>query len=121
MKVEKAGIEDIDPLVELRLEYLIEDNGSIDKNDTEKIREALPDYYRNHLNKDLYAYVIWEEKTIVSCAFLLVIEKPMSPAFINGKTGTVLNVFTRESCSRKGYARRYTSQSDFGMIIRSIT
>ena len=75
MKVEKADIEDIDSLVELRLDYLIEDNGSIDKNDAEIIREALPDYYRTHLNKDLFAYVIWEEKTIVSCAFLLVIEK----------------------------------------------
>jgi len=57
-------------------------------------------------NKDLFAYVIREEKTIVSCAFLLVIEKPMSPAFINGKTGTILNVFTRESYRRKGYARK---------------
>ena len=36
----------------------------------------------------------------------LVIEKPMSPAFINGKTGTILNVFTRESYRRKGYARK---------------
>ena len=105
-KVEKAGLEDIDVLVELRLDYLVEDNGSIDKNDAERIREALPDYYRKHLNKDLFAYVIREEKMIVSCAFLLVIEKPMSPAFINGKTGTVLNVFTRESCRRKGYARK---------------
>ena len=55
MKVEKADIEDIDSLVELRLDYLIEDNGSIDKNDAEIIREALPDYYRTHLNKDLFA------------------------------------------------------------------
>ncbi len=60
MKVEKAGIEDIDSLVELRLDYLVEDNGSIDKNDAEIIREALPDYYRKHLNKDLFAYVVPE-------------------------------------------------------------
>ena len=45
MKVEKADIEDIDSLVELRLDYLIKDNGSIDKNDAEKICEALPDYF----------------------------------------------------------------------------
>lgn len=32
--------------------------------------------------------------------------EPMSPAFINGKTGTILNVFTRESYRRKGYARK---------------
>ena len=30
----------------------------------------------------------------------------MSPAFINGKTGTILNVFTVEAYRRKGYARK---------------
>ena len=29
---------------------------------------------------------------IIACALLLVIEKPLSPAFITGKTGTVLEV-----------------------------
>ena len=104
-RVEKAGQEDIDALVKLRLDYLNADHGSIDKKDTERILKALPDYFRKHLNLDLFAYVIREDQRIVSCAFLLVIEKPMSPAFINGRTGTVLNVFTCESYRRKGYAR----------------
>ena len=104
-RVEKAGQEDIDTLVKLRLDYLNADHGSIDKKDTERILKALPDYFRKHLNLDLFAYVIREDQRIVSCAFLLVIEKPMSPAFINGRTGTVLNVFTCESYRRKGYAR----------------
>lgn len=122
IKVEKAETEDIDALVELRLDYLAEDNGYIDENDAGKIREALPDYYRKHLNKDLFAYVIREEKTIAACAFLLVIEKPMSPAFINGKTGTVLNVFTREFCRRKGYARKIMDKliadaKDMGLVV----
>ena len=104
-RVEKAGQEDIDALVKLRLDYLNADHGSIDKKDTERILKALPDYFRKHLNLDLFAYVIREDLSIVSCAFLLVIEKPMSPAFINGRTGIVLNVFTCESYRRKGYAR----------------
>ena len=104
-RVEKAGQEDIGALVKLRLDYLNADHGSIDKKDTERILKALPDYFRKHLNQDLFAYVIREDLSIVSCAFLLVIEKPMSPAFINGRTGTVLNVFTCESYRRKGYAR----------------
>ncbi len=103
--VEKAGIGDIDALVKLRLDYLTEDNGPLDKNDAEIIRGSLPDYYQKHLNKDLTAYVIREGKTIVSCAFLLEIEKPMSPAFINGKTGTVLNVYTCPANRHRGYAK----------------
>lgn len=122
IEVEKAEMEDINSLVEMRLYYLAEDNGYIDENDAGIIREALPDYYRKHLNKDLFAYVIREENTIAACAFLLVIEKPMSPAFINGKTGTVLNVFTRESCRRKGYARKIMDKliadaKDMGLVV----
>ena len=64
--VEKAEAEDINSLVEMRLYYLAEDNGSIDENDAEKIRKVLPYYYHEHLNKDLFAYVIREEKTIVA-------------------------------------------------------
>ena len=58
-----------------------------------------------HLNRDLFIYMIREEQTIVSCAFLLVIEKPMSPAFINGRTGTVLNVYTCPADRHRGYAK----------------
>ena len=105
MQVIKAGITDIDALVRLRLDYLTEDNGSLDEKDALFIQNALPGYFREHLNKDLFVYVIREDDVIASCAFLLVVEKPMSPAFINGRTGTVLNVFTRPSFRRKGYAR----------------
>ena len=105
MRIEKAGIADADELTELRLEYLTEDNGLLERNDAETIRSALPEYFREHLNKDLFAYVIRENGIIVSCALLLIVLKPMSPAFINGKTATVLNVFTRRSYRRRGYAR----------------
>ena len=52
IEVEKAEMEDINSLVEMRLYYLAEDNGYIDENDAGKIREALPDYYRKHLKID---------------------------------------------------------------------
>ena len=55
--------------------------------------------------------MIRDGEDIVSCAFLLIVEKPMSPAFINGKTGTVLNVYTRPAYRHKGYA---------GMIMKEL-
>jgi len=64
----------------------------------------LPEYFRTHLGKDLFCYIVRDGKDIVSCAFLLVVEKPMSPAFINGKTGTVFNVYTLPAHRHKGYA-----------------
>ena len=105
MCVEKAGIDDIGELAELRLDYLAEDNGSLGHDDAETIRNSLPGYFQDHLDRDLFAYVIRENGIIVSCAFLLIVMKPMSPAFINGKTATVLNVYTRPACRRRGYAR----------------
>ncbi|MBQ1368245.1 MAG: GNAT family N-acetyltransferase [Firmicutes bacterium] len=106
MEIEKARLDDTDELVELRLAYLEEDNGSLDFDMARKIRETLPDYYRSKLNKELFVYLIREDNVIVSCAFLLIVQKPMSPSFPNGKTGVVLNVYTRPSFRRKGYARK---------------
>lgn len=105
MNVEKAGIDDIDALVKMRLDYLHEDNGTLGDADIAAIKRDLPDYYKAYLNKNLFIYVIREEQTIISCAFLLVIEKPMSPAFINGKTGTVFNVYTCPTNRHRGYAK----------------
>ena len=104
--VENAGIDDIDALVRLRLAYLTEDHGVLGLEETAIIQNKLPDYFHAHLGKDLFAYVIRQGQEIVSCAFLLVIEKPLSPAFPTGRTGIVLNVYTCPCARRKGYARK---------------
>ena len=106
IKAGRAGMDDIDDLVEMRLEYLHEDHGGFDDGEARAIRSALPGYFRAHLDRDLFAYVVRDARRVASCALLLIVEKPMSPAFPNGKTGVVLNVYTRPECRRKGYARR---------------
>lgn len=106
MKAQKANKGDIDELVELRIAYLTEDDGPLGADVVERIESGLPNYYLRHLGKDIFAYVIREDDRIASCALLLVVEKPMSPAFITGRTGTVLNVYTRPESRRKGYARQ---------------
>lgn len=106
MKVEKASSDDINELRDLRLAYLCEDSGPLDENDADMIRNTLPDYFRSHLNRDLFVNVIRSDGKIISCAFLLVIEKPMSPAFINGRTATVLNVYTCPDFRHRGCARK---------------
>lgn len=105
MVVENANIEDASVLTELRLAYLKEDYGKLGKDDIEIIRRDLPDYFKKHLNQNLFGYLIREKEEIVACAFLLVVEKPMSPAFITGRTGTVLNVYTKPQYRHKGYAK----------------
>ena len=105
MVVENANIEDVALLIELRLEYLKEDHGKLSKSDIEMIRRDLPDYFKRNLNQNIFCYLIREKEEIAACAFLLVVEKPMSPAFITGRTGTVLNVYTKPQYRHKGYAK----------------
>lgn len=105
MIFEKATIQDISALTNLRIAYLQEDLGTITDIDLELIKTSLPLYYKKHLNKDLIVYVARNKVDIVSCAFLLIAEKPMSPSFITGKTGTVLNVYTKPEYRHRGYAK----------------
>ena len=87
--------------------YIQEDLGDVETADLEAMREALPTYYAAYLGKDLYVYITRnDDGEIVSCAFLLIVEKPASPAFITGKTGTVLNVYTKPEFRHKGYAKK---------------
>lgn len=106
MIFDKATIEDIGVLTDLRIAYLNEDLGVISEENLELMQATLPSYYEKHLNKDLMAYVARDEMDIVSCAFLLIVEKPISSSFITGKTGTVLNVYTKPDYRKKGYAKK---------------
>ncbi len=49
MNVDKAGVDDIDALVKLRVDYLLEDHGSLSEDDLKMIQKDLPDYYQAHL------------------------------------------------------------------------
>lgn len=104
MILERAVNEDIEQLTELRIAYLTEDNGELSREDILTIRRNLPTYFKKNLNESIFGYVARNGQEIVSCALLLVVEKPMSPAFMTGKTGTVLNVYTKEEHRHNGYA-----------------
>lgn len=106
MIVENAEIGDIDSLTELRIAYLKEDYVNLEEEDISKIRRDLPDYFKKNLNENIFCYLIRDEESVIACAFLLVVEKPMSPAFITGKTGTVLNVYTNPAYRHRGYAKK---------------
>jgi len=105
MKFIKADEGQIDELVKMRLAYLNYDYKGLEKEVQERIEVALPDYFHNHLNKDLFAYVA-VDKEIIATALLLIIEKPANPNFITGKTGMVLNVYTKEEHRRRGIAKQ---------------
>lgn len=101
-----AGNEDIDVLVRLRLAYLREDCGDIPADKAEKISGKLPGYFESHLGRDIFAYGAWQGDEMVGVCFLLVTEKPSNLSFVNGLTGTVMNVYVKPGHRRQGIATR---------------
>ena len=106
MIFEKATANDTESLIRLRIDFLSEDEGELSETVLSLISDQLPAYFRRHLNKDLFVFVCRDADTIAGCCFLSVSEKPANPRFINGKTGTVLNVYTKPEYRRKGVARK---------------
>ncbi|MBR1829603.1 MAG: GNAT family N-acetyltransferase [Atopobiaceae bacterium] len=107
MSFEQAMLDDMNQLIRLRLAYLSDDFGTLGDDQVVQLREELPKYFSAHLGRDLMAFVARnDEGTIVSCAWLLLVDKPPSPRFPNGKTGVLFNVYTDPAFRRQGLARR---------------
>lgn len=104
--IEQARMSDLPQLVRLRFAYLTDDFGKLSDEQVLTLREELPGYLQKHIGQDLLPFVARVEGTIVSCAWLLLVEKPPSPRFPNGHTGVLFNVYTEPAYRRQGFARR---------------
>lgn len=101
MVIKKAGINDIEELIKIRIAYLKEDYGNISSEQIEQLKKQLPEYYINHSDRDMIAYIAEENSEIISSVFLIVIEKPANPTFMSGKIGNILNVYTKPEYRKK--------------------
>lgn len=100
---ELASEHDVDELVQLRLAYLTADFGELTSDDRNSIVRELPPYLNAHLGHDLSIHVARDGR-IVSCAWLLLVEKPPSPRFPHGRTGVLFNVYTASERRHQGLA-----------------
>ena len=94
--------DDISELVRLRIEYIIDDFGSISEYERQCLEEQLPGYFDRRLGKELIAFVARAEGRLIATAYLLIIEKPANPSFLNGLDGEVLSVYTETEYRGKG-------------------
>jgi len=100
----EAVYADLQTLIELRLAYLTEDRGDLSDAETRQIREQLTDYFARSLGNTFHAVVAEQDGEIIAAAFLALSEKPANPAFITGKIGTILNVYTKPPFRKQGIA-----------------
>lgn len=99
---DEAGEADIDELVRLRIEYMIDDFGSVSDYERECMEKQLPDYFNRKLGDELIAFVARDGNKIVSVAYLHIIEMPANSILLNGIYGEVLSVYTEPEYRGKG-------------------
>ena len=96
-----ANINDIDELIELRLDYIKDDFKKYEIEEKEII-DSLPTYFKRRLNNDLFCFVARDKNKIIATAYLLIIEKIPNPSLPNGLDGEILSVYTKEEYRRQG-------------------
>jgi len=105
MKIYKTTLNDIEDLVQLRIDFLKEMKSSISESDEKIIRSQSKIYFAKHLQSgDFIAFLAKTEGQIASVAFLVIQERPANTSFITGITGTLMNVFTYPPYRKKGLA-----------------
>lgn len=93
---------DIAELTQMRVEYLTVDWGCLTEQQEQAVRAQVPGCLEQHLGKSLTAYVAEEDGRMAGTVLMLQTEKPAGPAYLNGKTGTLLNVYVRPEYRDRG-------------------
>ena len=107
----KAKPSDIPALIELRLGYMHETHADLPQSTFDEIARQSGGYFQEHLNRDCVVYLAEEDGRTAGCVFFLLINKPASPLFITGKTGTLMNVYTLPEFRRRGIAEKLVSMA----------
>ncbi|MBP5415743.1 MAG: hypothetical protein ILN61_10985, partial [Lachnospiraceae bacterium] len=82
-----ADKNDIKELIRMRIAYMVDDFGSVSDIEKESMEKQLPDYFERKLNTELVAFVAKYGATIVSVAYLHIIELPANSILLNGLYG----------------------------------
>jgi GNAT superfamily N-acetyltransferase len=97
--------DDRDLFIRLRLDFINEFHKDVDEIEKEKLKTSLQSYFNRHIENDEFIGIVCEyDKEIISVAYLVIGEWPPNRNFINGKIGTLLNVYTYPEYRKKGIA-----------------
>lgn len=107
MIIYKATEQDIDVLIQLRIDFIKIDKGHLSEDDENVIRIRLQKYFEKHLSLgDFIAVIAKIDSQVVASAFLSILERPANTSFITGLTATLMNVLTYPPFRNKGIATR---------------
>ena len=101
MEIRKANLNDMDLLMENRIEFVLSIR---DLPDVAEYSRKTRDYFEKHLEDGtLLVYLAIEDGRIISSSLLSIYETiPIS--YLSGKTGLLLNMYTLEAYRHQGLA-----------------
>ena len=103
MIIRKATVDDIDILVNLRLDFMRDEGVEIHIDDVNEFEESLKDYFLRSIENETFIALLAEgDKKIISTAFMAIAERPPRKPHMSSRYGTIYNVFTRKEYRRKG-------------------
>ena len=101
-----AQWKDIEKVSGLRLQYLELAHHGLTEEQRKQIYASNLSYLNHHLNKDCFIAVTEVDDQLVSCAYMLLVEKAANLYFPNGKHAEVYGVYTKPAYRRRQYATR---------------
>ena len=104
MHISEATLEDIDSLIQIRIDFLSGHGDSMSTDMENTLRTQLTAYIPKHLNRDLFIFMVKEDNRIISTVFLSLSEKIPNSVYPNGRTGVVHNVYTDPVYRKNGLA-----------------
>lgn len=101
MLIRKATLNDIDELIELRIEFMSQLNKNVQV--TKEFIVELQAYFEEHLRDDSFvAWVAVDNDEIIAASAVCFYTVPPSFKNITGKNAYIMNVYTREDYRRRG-------------------
>ena len=102
-----ATEKDIDLLVQLRIDYLLDQNTLESVGDIETLKDSLHIYFKSSFDKnEIMAIIAEDENTVYSTAFLSIAERPPRTSNESSRIGTVYNVYTYPQFRKQGIATK---------------
>ena len=103
MNIRKAGLDDIDLLIKLRIDYLSEERGLTIE---ETLKQNLKRYFEKYMPVNGFtAFIAEDNGNILSTAFLSIAERPPQSG-TSSLVGTVYNVLTYPEFRKQGIATK---------------
>ena len=100
-----ATEKDIDLLVQLRIDYLLDQNTLESLGNMEVLKDSLQAYFTPSFAKNEFMAIIAEdENTVYSTAFLSIADRPPRTSNEPSRIGTVYNVYTYPQFRKQGIA-----------------